>query len=304
MAPKRKRDEDRSEDEPPDAGRRAPPEGGGRIIRGRLDVDEEANSHTAINSDESVTGENRHCASCRKYFPSVESYRNHYLLKKTDTSSRLLPAKEFSKFKHQLLCSTTDCCFSTSSKEDYKVHLRTHNKSWPKEVLVIDIGSQDDFITAHQCRICNRVMATENGLRKHQTNCSGKYIYSCTYCNAAFNSREQYIDHLHEKHSPATEFEVTGIFIGREKKVDRENILSHRKKRATTTERTMAILTPGITAVSEVFTENMISAIRRLMEWEIAAHGRVSAKLVCRTIIAKDEGDEVRIKYSRNNCTH
>ena len=69
-------------------------------------------------------------------------------------------------------------------------------------------------------------------------------------------------------------------------------------------ERTMAILTPGITAVSEVFTENMISAIRRLMEWEIAAHGRVSAKLVCRTIIAKDEGDEVRIKYSRNNCTH
>ena len=255
-------------------------------------MDEEANSHSVINNDETVRGGNRHCASCEKYFPSAEAYRNHYLLKKTDVNSRLLPAKEFSKYRHQLLCSKSDCCFSTSSKQSYKIHLRTHNIPWPKDLLIIDIGSQDDFLTAYQCRICCRVMGTENGLRIHQRSCSGKYIYSCTYCNAAFNSRDAYINHLNEKHSPATDFEVTGIFIGREKKVNG----SHRKKRISTTERTMAILTPGITAVSEVFTENMISAIRRLVEWEIAAHNRVSAKLVCNAIITKDEGHEVRFK--------
>ena len=285
MAPKRKKGDD--------------PDAEGRVIRGRLERDD-ANSHKVINGSDAAGGSRgtRDCASCHKHFPSAEAYQAHYLLKKINITARAVPVKEITKFKHIMLCPMADCCFSSTSKGAHKIHLRTHGIPWPspdEALTVIDIGSRhvqkDATLSAFQCRICCAVMSTETGLRKHQNTCRGKYLYTCSYCSTTFKERDVYTKHLEDSHFPDNDFEITGVFVGRKQKIDRKR----GTKSIASTERSIVMLTPGITAVSEIFTEAVNSGLRRIIEWEIANHGRISSRIVCNSIISKDNGDEVRM---------
>ena len=266
--------------------------GGGRIVKGRMEADE-GNTHQQINSsDVSGTGEQtRDCASCHKHFPTVESYKHHYLIKKANVSAKLVPASGVRKFSHIILCPKSDCCFSTNNKQSHKIHLITHGMKPSGELLVIPIGEEDEFLTAHQCRICCQVLGTANALQKHQQTCRGKFLFSCNYCSSTFRDRQTYTDHLLSDHAPVTDFQVTGVFVGREKKIERKRGLSAHMS----SERSIVMLTPGITSVGGVFTEGVISSIRKLLEWEIAAHNRVSTRIVCNSIVSKDNGDEVNM---------
>ena len=278
-----------------------PPAGDPRVIRARLEPDD-TNSHHAINNgdcDDVSPGreqETRDCASCHKHFQSVEAYKRHHLIKKVNKTARVIAVRDFSKYKHIILCPRTDCCFSSSSKGTHKIHLHTHGIAAPSpggSLLVINIGSddaqQDPTLSAYQCRICCAVMSTEKSLRRHQASCRGKYLFTCGYCNDTFKEREAYTRHLEREHFPDTAFEITGVFVGRKKKIMRKRGSSSYPS----TERSIVMLRPGITSITEIFSEAVNSGIRRLLEWEIAAHGRISARIVVNSILSKDNGDEV-----------
>ena len=282
MAPKRKQDEGGG--------------GGGRIVKGRMEADDGSGHHQINNSETPDTGlETRDCASCHKHFPTIESYRHHYLIKKANVSAKLLPAADVRKFSHIILCPRSDCCFSSNSKQTYKIHLATPGMKPPADLLVIPIGEEDQFLTAHQCRICCQVLGSANALQKHQQNCRGKYLFSCNYCSSTFRDRQTYTDHLLSDHPPVTDFQVTGAFVGRGKKIERKRGLSSHMS----TERSIVLLTPCITSVAGVFTEGIISSIKKILEWEIAAHNRVSTRIVCNSIVSKDNGSEVSEKLIR-----
>ena len=264
-----------------------------RVVNARLESDE-VNTHQTINSEAGLR-ENKDCPSCLNHFATAEAYNRHILIKKANKTAVLVERSSIRKYSHTILCPKLDCCFSTTRKEDIKIHLRMHNIKIPEKFLCLKIGEgEDDFITGHQCRICCKIFNNDSSLRSHQSKCSGKFLHACNYCTQTFQERGDFIHHLTSEHPPETDFKVTGIFVGKTRKRN----LGRGGLKSGSVERTIALLTPGIISVGDVFSPDVIKSLRLMLEWEIIAHARVNARISVNSLVSKDTAEEVSLEQA------
>ena len=106
---------------------------------------------------------------------------------------------------------------------------------------------------------------TFQNLKNHMRTCKGKFIFTCTYCPAKFADREKFTSHLIKNHKPQSNFETTSIFVGETS----NKVRNYGKGVPKYSERSLVILTPHLTTTDEIFTLDVKSELRKLMEWDL-----------------------------------
>lgn len=102
-------------------------------------------------------------------------------------------------------------------------------------------------------------------LRDHVKTCKGKFIYTCPYCEDRFVEREKFTNHLIQQHKPKTDFKTTNVFVGDSS----HKVKTYDNSVPKSSERSLVILTPGLTTTDEIFTPDLRCEMRKLMEWDL-----------------------------------
>jgi uncharacterized C2H2 Zn-finger protein len=150
--------------------------------------------------------------------------------------------------------------------------------------IISNLTAEEEKVSSHPCGICCKNFSsasvrtnyydvlyflnifTLQALRNHRRACKGKYLFSCTYCTEKFQDRKDFIQHLNKKHKPTiTGFQQTAVFVGDSSDKIKTNKLGIPKA----SERSLVILQPHLTTTDEIFSPQVCSELRKLMEWDL-----------------------------------
>lgn len=84
-------------------------------------------------------------------------------------------------------------------------------------------------------------------------------------------SRQDFSKHLIDVHKPKTEFQQTGVFVGDSS----DKIKTNRYGVPKSTERSLIIMSPHLTTTDEVFTPEVQSELRKLLEWDLGIYFKI-----------------------------
>lgn len=93
-------------------------------------------------------------------------------------------------------------------------------------------------------------------------------------------------------HKPQTDFRETAVFIGDSSSKTKTD----KKLQPISTERSLVYLNSNVTTEDQIFNPNVVSALRSLLQYDVAMGKRISVRLLCRALIQKFEGDQIITK--------
>lgn len=165
------------------------------------------------------------CAVCNSSFKSITHFDKHQAACKRSKGNKLERKKlpkdipYIDSLPESFLCS--DCGLTTTCREYYKTHVRTHDPEFVKKqtcpvcdkyikttnLFRIHMKKHAGVMQAprhYVCELCGKNFGTRTGFKYHKKKHLGEMRFECPHCGKRFNRRNRFADHvrIHTQEKP------------------------------------------------------------------------------------------------------